>query len=33
VPAVVDCAVGEVVRAGPVLGMVDGDAGRVAVLR
>ena len=33
VPAVVDCPIGEVVKAGPCLGMVDGDAGRVAILR
>ena len=32
VPAVVGCPVGDVVRRGPVLGMVDGDAGRVALL-
>jgi len=32
VPAVVDCPVGDVVRAGPRLGMLDGDAGRVAIL-
>ena len=33
VPAVVGCPLGAVVRDGPVLGMVDGDTGRVAVLR
>lgn len=35
VPAVVDCPIGDIVRdaSGPVLGMLDGDAGRVAVLR
>lgn len=33
VPAVVNCPIGDVVRAGPVLGMLDGDAGRVAILR
>lgn len=33
VPAVFDCPLGDVVRDGPVLGMLDGDAGRVAVLR
>lgn len=33
VPAVVDCPIGEIVKAGPCLGMVDGDAGRVAILR
>jgi phosphohistidine swiveling domain-containing protein len=33
VPAVVDCPIGTVVRGGPVLGMVDGDTGRVALLR
>lgn len=33
VPAVVDCPIGAVVRGGPVLGMVDGDTGRVALLR
>lgn len=32
VPAVVDCPIGELVRSGPRLGMLDGDAGRVAVL-
>jgi phosphohistidine swiveling domain-containing protein len=33
VPAVADCPIGELVKAGPCLGMVDGDAGRVAILR
>ncbi|MGH9213303.1 MAG: PEP/pyruvate-binding domain-containing protein [Acidimicrobiales bacterium] len=33
VPAVVDCSVAAVVRRGPVLGVVDGDSGRVAILR
>jgi len=33
VPAVVDCPVAATVRDGPVLGMVDGDAGRIALLR
>jgi phosphoenolpyruvate-protein kinase (PTS system EI component) len=36
VPAVVDCPIGDIVRdvrEGPLLGMVDGDTGRVAVLR
>lgn len=32
VPAVVDCPAAAAVRDGPVLGMVDGDAGRVALL-
>ena len=32
VPAVVECPIGDLIRAGPRLGMVDGDAGRVAVL-
>lgn len=32
VPAVVDCSAAAAVRDGPVLGMVDGDAGRVALL-
>ncbi len=32
VPAVVDCAIGDIVRRGPRLGMLDGDAGRVAIL-
>jgi phosphoenolpyruvate-protein kinase (PTS system EI component) len=32
VPAVVDCAIGDIVRTGPRLGMLDGDAGRVAIL-
>jgi phosphoenolpyruvate synthase/pyruvate phosphate dikinase len=32
VPAVVDCPIGDIVRAGPRLGMLDGDAGRVAIL-
>ena len=33
VPAVVDCAIGDIVRQGPRLGMLDGDAGRVAILQ
>ncbi len=33
VPAVVDCAAAALVREGPVLGMIDGDRGRVALLR
>ena len=32
VPAVVDCPIGDIVRSGPRLGMLDGDAGRVAIL-
>lgn len=32
VPAVVDCAIAEIVKARPRLGMVDGDTGRVALL-
>jgi hypothetical protein len=32
VPAVVECPIGDIVRAGPRLGMLDGDAGRVAIL-
>lgn len=31
VPAVINCPIAEVVKAGPRLGMLDGDAGRVAV--
>jgi hypothetical protein len=30
---VVDCPIAAVVRDGPVLGVVDGDTGRVALLR
>jgi len=33
VPAVLNCPIGDIVRDGPVLGMLDGDAGRVALLR
>jgi phosphohistidine swiveling domain-containing protein len=33
VPAVVDCAAAALVREGPVLGMIDGERGRVALLR
>jgi hypothetical protein len=32
VPAVVGCPIGDIVRAGPRLGMLDGGAGRVAIL-
>ena len=32
VPAVVDCPIGDIVRSGSRLGMLDGDAGRVAIL-
>jgi phosphohistidine swiveling domain-containing protein len=32
VPAVLECPIAEIVRAGPRLGMLDGDAGRVAIL-
>lgn len=32
VPAVVDCPIGGLVRRGPRLGMLDGDAGRVAII-
>ncbi|MYH71619.1 MAG: hypothetical protein F4153_03440, partial [Acidimicrobiia bacterium] len=31
VPAVINCPLAEIVKAGPRLGMLDGDAGRVAV--
>ena len=31
VPAVINCPVAELVKAGPCLGMLDGDAGRVAI--
>lgn len=31
VPAVINCPVAEIVKAGPRLGMLDGDAGRVAI--
>jgi phosphohistidine swiveling domain-containing protein len=33
VPAVIECPIGDVVGDGPVLGMLDGDAGRVALIR
>jgi phosphoenolpyruvate synthase/pyruvate phosphate dikinase len=33
VPAVIDCPIAEVVRGRPCLGMLDGDAGRVAVIK
>jgi phosphohistidine swiveling domain-containing protein len=33
VPAVINCPIADIVKAGPVLGMLDGDAGRVALLR
>ena len=33
VPAVINCPIAEIVKGGPVLGMLDGDAGRVALLR
>ncbi|MGI9604664.1 MAG: PEP/pyruvate-binding domain-containing protein [Acidimicrobiales bacterium] len=32
VPAVINCAIADIVKAGPRLGMLDGDAGRVALL-
>ncbi len=32
VPAVINCPIAEIVKAGPCLGMLDGDAGRVALL-
>ncbi|MFT7476249.1 MAG: phosphohistidine swiveling domain-containing protein [Verrucomicrobiales bacterium] len=32
VPAVINCPIAEIVKEGPVLGMLDGDAGRVALL-
>jgi len=32
VPAVINCPIAEIVKEGPVLGMLDGDAGRVAML-
>ncbi len=32
VPAVINCPIAEIVKEGPVLGMLDGDAGRVAIL-
>jgi len=33
VPAVINCPIADIVKAGPVLGMLDGDAGRVALLK
>jgi len=33
VPAVIECPIGDIVRDGPLLGMLDGDAGRVAIIR
>ena len=33
VPAVINCPIAEIVRAGPCLGMLDGAAGRVSILR
>ncbi len=33
VPAVINCPIADIVKQGPVLGMLDGDAGRVALLR
>lgn len=33
VPAVINCPVAEIVKAGPRLGMLDGDAGRVAIAK
>jgi hypothetical protein len=33
VPAVINCPIAEIVKAGPCLGMLDGDAGRVALLK
>ncbi|MDE0613645.1 MAG: hypothetical protein F4124_07425 [Acidimicrobiia bacterium] len=33
VPAVINCPVAEIVKSGPRLGMLDGDAGRVAIAR
>ena len=33
VPAVIECPIGDIVRDGPCLGMLDGDAGRVAIIR
>ena len=32
VPAVINCPIAEIVKEGPVLGMLDGDAGRVSIL-
>ena len=32
VPAVINCPIAEIVKEGPILGMLDGDAGRVAML-
>lgn len=32
VPAVINCPIADIVKEGPVLGMLDGDAGRVAIL-
>ncbi len=33
VPAVINCPIADIVRDGPCLGMLDGDAGRVSILR
>jgi phosphohistidine swiveling domain-containing protein len=33
VPAVINCPIAAIVKAGPLLGMLDGDAGRVSLLR
>ncbi len=33
VPAVINCPIAEIVRDGPCLGMLDGDAGRVSIVR
>ena len=32
VPAIINCPIAEIVKEGPILGMLDGDAGRVAML-
>ena len=32
VPAVINCPISNIVKSGPRLGMLDGDAGRVAIL-
>jgi len=32
VPAVINCPISSIVKSGPRLGMLDGDAGRVAIL-
>ena len=33
VPAVINCPIAQIVKAGPRLGMLDGDAGRVAIAK